>query len=39
MSMKHEELVEDEHSKAGHLDLIFRQGRELHLSVDDVLKG
>ena len=31
MEHEHEELVEDEHSKAGHLDLIFRQGRELGL--------
>jgi len=29
MEHEHEELVEDEHSKAGHLDLIFRQGKEL----------
>ena len=36
MEHEHEELVEDEHSKAGHLDLIFRQGRELGLSVDAV---
>jgi len=35
----HTWLVEDEHSKAGHLDLIFRQGKELGLSVDDVLKA
>jgi pyrroloquinoline quinone (PQQ) biosynthesis protein C len=39
MEHEHEELVEDEHSKAGHLDLIFRQGKELGLSVDDVLKA
>jgi pyrroloquinoline quinone (PQQ) biosynthesis protein C len=31
--------VEDEHSKAGHLDLIFRQGKELGLSVNDVLEA
>jgi pyrroloquinoline quinone (PQQ) biosynthesis protein C len=30
---------EFEHSKHGHLDLIFRQGKELGLSVDDVLKA
>ena len=39
MEHEHEELVEDEHSKAGHLDLIFRQGKELGLSVDDVLNA
>src|SRR2546428_8694170 len=39
MEREHEELVEDEHSKAGHLDLIFRQGKELGLSVDDVLNA
>ena len=31
MEHEHEELVEDEHSKAGHLDLIFRQGKEVGL--------
>ena len=39
MEHEHEELVEDEHSKAGHLDLIFRQGKELGLSVDEVLNA
>jgi pyrroloquinoline quinone (PQQ) biosynthesis protein C len=39
MEHEHEELVEDEFSKAGHLDLIFRQGKELGLSVDDVMKA
>ena len=39
MEHEHEELVEDEHSKAGHLDLIFRQGKELGLSVEQVLEG
>ena len=37
MSHEYEELVEDEHSKHGHLDLIFRQGKEVGLSVDDIL--
>ena len=32
-------MIEDEHSKHGHLDLIFRQGKELGLSVDDILKA
>ena len=36
---EHEELVEDEHSKAGHLDLIFRQGKEVGLSIDDILNA
>ena len=39
MEHEHEELVEDEHSKAGHLDLIFRQGKELGLSVEQVLEA
>src|SRR6185295_10947859 len=29
MSHEYEELIEDEHSKHGHLDLIFRQGKEV----------
>lgn len=37
MEHEHEELIEDEHSKAGHLDLIFRQGKEIGLSVDDIM--
>lgn len=37
MSHEYEELVEDEYSEVGHLDLIFRQGRELGLSEQDVL--
>ncbi len=37
MAHEYEELVEDEHSKAGHLDLIFRQGKELKLSVEEIL--
>ncbi|HET9550508.1 MAG TPA: iron-containing redox enzyme family protein [Candidatus Binatia bacterium] len=39
MEHEYEELVEDEHSKHGHLDLIFRQGKEVGLSVDDVLQA
>ena len=37
LSHEYEELVEDEHSKTGHLDLIFRQGKEVGLSVDDIM--
>jgi pyrroloquinoline quinone (PQQ) biosynthesis protein C len=36
---EHEELVEDEHSKAGHLDLILRQGKELGLSAEEILRA
>jgi pyrroloquinoline quinone (PQQ) biosynthesis protein C len=39
MGHEHEELVEDEHSKAGHLDLIFRQGREVGLTIDEILRA
>ncbi len=37
MAHEYEELIVDEHSKAGHLDLIFRQGKELGLSVEQIL--
>jgi pyrroloquinoline quinone (PQQ) biosynthesis protein C len=37
MSHEYEELIEDEHSKHGHLDLIFRQGKEVGLSVEDIM--
>lgn len=37
LSHEYEELVEDEYSSAGHLDLIFRQGREVGLSEREVL--
>ena len=39
LAHEYEELVEDEHSKAGHLDLIFRQGREVGLSVAEILNA
>jgi pyrroloquinoline quinone (PQQ) biosynthesis protein C len=39
MEHEYEELVEDEHSKAGHLDLIVRQGKEVGLSFEDILMG
>lgn len=37
MSHEYEELVEDEYSPVGHLDLIFRQGKEVGLSQQDIL--
>lgn len=37
LSHEYEELVEDEYSPVGHLDLIIRQGRELGLSQEEVL--
>jgi pyrroloquinoline quinone (PQQ) biosynthesis protein C len=39
MEHEYEELVEDEHSKHGHLDLILRQGKEVGLSVEDILQA
>jgi pyrroloquinoline quinone (PQQ) biosynthesis protein C len=39
MSHEYEELIEDEHSKAGHLDLIFRQGKEVGLTVEEILNA
>ena len=39
MSHEYEELVEDEHSKTGHMDLIVRQGKEVGLSADDVMNA
>lgn len=39
MSHEHEELVEDEYSEVGHLDLIFRQGRELGMSEQEILEA
>lgn len=36
---EYEELVEDEHSKKGHLDLIVRQGKEVGLSEREVLEA
>lgn len=37
LSHEYEELVEDDYSDKGHLDLIFRQGREVGLSEQQVL--
>ena len=37
MSHEYEELVEDEYSDHGHLDLIFRQAREVGLSEQEVV--
>jgi pyrroloquinoline quinone (PQQ) biosynthesis protein C len=39
MEHEYEELVEDEHSKHGHLDLILRQGKEVGLGVNDILEA
>lgn len=39
MAHEYEELIEDEHSKAGHLDLIFRQGKEVGLTVAEILNA
>jgi pyrroloquinoline quinone (PQQ) biosynthesis protein C len=37
LSHEYEELVEDDYSDVGHLDLVFRQGRELGLSQEEIL--
>jgi len=37
LSHEYEELVEDDYSPVGHLDLIFRQGREVGLSEEEVI--
>ena len=37
LAHEYEELVEDEHSSVGHLDLVVRQGRELGLSQQEVV--
>ncbi|HWP57791.1 MAG TPA: iron-containing redox enzyme family protein [Candidatus Acidoferrales bacterium] len=39
LAHEYEELVEDEHSKKGHLDLIVRQGKEIGLSEEAILKA
>ncbi len=39
LAHEYEELVEDEHSKTGHMDLIVRQGKEVGLSADDVMNA
>jgi pyrroloquinoline quinone (PQQ) biosynthesis protein C len=36
---EYEELVEDEHSKKGHIDLILRQGKEVGLTEENVLRA
>jgi pyrroloquinoline quinone (PQQ) biosynthesis protein C len=38
-SHEYEELVEDEHSKKGHIDLILRQGKEVGLTEENVLRA
>ena len=37
LAHEYEELVEDEHSKTGHMDLIVRQGNQVGLSADEVI--
>ena len=39
LSHEYEELIEDEHSKKGHMDLLVRQGKEVGLSADEVLNA
>lgn len=39
LSHEYEELVEDDYSPVGHLDLIFRQGREVGLSEEEVIEA
>lgn len=39
LTHEYEELVEDEHSAVGHLDLVVRQGKELGLSAQEVLEA
>jgi pyrroloquinoline quinone (PQQ) biosynthesis protein C len=39
LAHEYEELVEDEHSAVGHLDLVIRQGRELGLTEQEILKA
>ena len=39
LAHEYEELVEDEHSKTGHMDLIVRQGKEVGLSAADVMNA
>jgi len=39
LNHEYEELVEDEYSSAGHLDLVIRQGRQVGLSQEEVLKA
>jgi len=39
LSHEYEELVEDEHSKSGHMDLIFRQAKKVWVELDDVMNA
>ena len=39
LAHEYEELVEDEHSAVGHLDLVVRQGREVGLGEQELLKA
>ncbi len=39
MAHEYEELVEDDFSSMGHLDLVFRQGKELNLTPEEILSA
>ena len=39
LAHEYEELVEDEHSAVGHLDLVIRQGREFGLTEGEILQA
>ena len=39
LSHEYEELVEDDYSPVGHLDLILRQGREVGLSEEEIIEA
>lgn len=39
LAHEYEELVEDEHSAVGHVDLVVRQGREVGMSEQELLKA
>jgi pyrroloquinoline quinone (PQQ) biosynthesis protein C len=39
MAHEYEELVEDDYSSLGHLDLVFRQGKELNLTPEEILNA
>ncbi len=39
LSHEYEELVEDDYSPVGHLDLIFRQGQEVGLSEEEIIEA
>jgi hypothetical protein len=39
LSHEYDEIVEDQYSEFGHLDLVVRQGKNLGMSTDEVLKA